>query len=120
MDLQFKIKYFTQIRKRYYASRKKDKTLILNELCKITGLSRKHAIRALALGHFSGKKASGRSKIYSDEAIYHLKKLWHILGHICSKKMVSALPVWIKYYEPEGFTDKIKEEISFRNRYYLQ
>lgn len=111
MDLPFKTKYLSQIRKRYFSSRKKEKTIILNELCSVTSLSRKHAIRVLSKGHISGKKASGRTKTYSNEAIFRLKKLWHILGHICSKKMVSALPVWIKYYEPDGFTDVIKEEI---------
>lgn len=111
MDLPFKIKYLSQIRKRYFCSSKKDKSIILNELCSVTGLSRKHAIRVLSTGHISSKKASGRSKSYSPETAKHLQRLWHILGHICSKKMVSALPVWIKYYEADGFTEKIQDQL---------
>lgn len=111
MTLKFKTQYLDAVRGRYFNSSKKEKSQILNELCSVTGYSRKHAIKALSNGHKKGKKLSGRTKTYSRESIYHLKRLWHILGRICSKKMVSALPTWIKYYENEGFNEALREEI---------
>ena len=72
---------------------KKEKSAILTELCSITGYHRKYAIEILAKGHKTGKKTSGRTKVYSNQSLTHLKKLWHILGRIYSKKMIAALPV---------------------------
>jgi hypothetical protein len=59
----------------------------------------------------TNKKNSGRTRVYSEESVDHLKKLWHILGRICSKKIVAALPVWLEFYGREGFTHLIKEEL---------
>lgn len=112
MTLKFKTAYLDAIRKRYYNGSKKEKSAILDELCNVTGFHRKHAIRILARGHKKGKKASGRTKVYSDECITHLKKLWHIMGRICSKKMVSALPTWLDHYQAVGFNNHIKADLT--------
>ena len=122
MTLEFKTQYLQAIRRRYFNSTKKGKSQILDELCKITGYSRKHAIRILAEGHMTGKKNSGRTIAYSKDARFHLKKLWYIMGRICSKKMVAAIPVWIEFYQKPNFTADIKQEIlsmssSTKDRY---
>jgi len=111
MTLLFKTQYLEAIKARYYNSTKKGKSQILDELCKVTGYSRKHAIRVLAEGHMTGKKNSGRTIAYSQEARYHLKRLWHLMGRICSKKMVAAFPMWLEYYQRADFTPLIKEEL---------
>ena len=111
MTLEFKSSYIKAIRKRYFKATKKEKSAILDELCAITGYHRKGAIEILARGHKNGPKSSGRSKTYSDEAITHLQKLWHLMGRINSKKMVAAFPVWLEYYEATEFNEHIKEEI---------
>lgn len=111
MTLKFKSTYLSAIRERYFKASKKEKSIILDELCQVTGYNRKHTIRVLAKGHKTGRKNSGRKRQYSDLSINHLKKLWHIMGRICSKKMVSALPVWIKYYEDLDHNEAIKEEL---------
>ncbi len=111
MTLDFKSTYIRTIRERYFKSSKKEKSVILDELCSITGYDRKWAIRILAKGHKTGKKASGRSKQYSEESITHLKKLWHIMRRINSKKMVAAFPTWLSFYDGIGFNPQIKEEI---------
>ena len=111
MTLDFKSTYIRTIRERYFKSSKKEKSVILDELCSITGYDRKWAIKILARGHKTGKKSSGRTKQYSDESITHLKKLWHIMRRINSKKMVAAFPTWLEYYNGIGFNKMIKEEI---------
>jgi hypothetical protein len=88
MTLDFKSTYIKAIRERYFKSKKKEKSVILDELCEITGYDRKWAIRILAKGHKTGRKASSRSRQYSPEAVDHLKKLWHVMARINSKKMV--------------------------------
>ncbi len=44
MTLKFKAQYLTQIRKRYFNSSKKQKSIILDELCEVTGFHRKYAM----------------------------------------------------------------------------
>ena len=111
MPLHFKKEYLEAIRRRYFNSSKKEKSKILDELCEITRYNRKYAIRILSQGHKVGPKSSGRTKQYSGNATYHLRKLWHIMGRMCSKKMVAALPVWLSFYEAGGFGPTTKQEI---------
>lgn len=111
MSLKLKMEYLAAIRVRYYNSNKKQKSIILDELCAVTGFNRKYAIRILAIKHIEGKKNSGRKRQYSKDSIKHLQILWVKMGEICSKKIVSALKTWIKYYEAEDFTESIRDEI---------
>lgn len=111
MTLRFKEQYIQAIRERYYKATKRQKSLILDELCEVTGYDRKWAIKILAKGHKKQKNTVGRSRVYSKDSITHLQKLWHILGRICSKKMVAAFPVWLEFYEATGFNEEIKKEI---------
>jgi hypothetical protein len=111
MTLKFKEEYLKAIRDRYFRSNKTGKTQILNELCKVTGYHRKYAIRILAKGHHHGSKNSGRCKMYSETTIFHLKRLWHLMGRMCSKKMVAAFPVWLSYYDAKGFGPLIQAEL---------
>ena len=111
MTLSVKKEYLRAIRDRYFNSSKKQKSLILDELCATAGFSRKYAIKILAIKHKEGKKLSGRSRSYSKESIFHLRKLWHIMDHMCSKKMVAAFPIWIEFYQAPNFTLSVKQEL---------
>jgi hypothetical protein len=111
MKLKFKIEYLSAIRRRYFSARKSEKTRILNELCSVTGFNRKYAIRILAIKHHEGKKLSGRTKNYSERTVTHLKRLWVIMGEMCSKKMVQAIKSWLKYYEDPDCDDFVREEL---------
>jgi hypothetical protein len=69
------------------------------------GYSRKYAIRILNGRIDPGKKKPGPRKKYGPhvvthlEMVTHLEILWRAMGKICSKKMVAAIPIWLKYYE---------------------
>ncbi len=112
MTLSVKKEYLRPIRDRYYNSSKKQKSLILDELCATARFSRKYAIKILAIKHKECKKLSGRSRSYSKEAVFHLRKLWHIMDHMCSKKMVAAFPIWLEFYQAPNFTLSVKQELS--------
>ena len=53
----------------------------------------------------------GRTRLYSKESIFHLRKLWHIMDHICSKKMQAAFPIWLEFYQAPNFTKSVKKEL---------
>lgn len=111
MNLKFRVQYLAAVRKRYYGSRKSEKSKILDELCAVTGYNRKYAIRIMAIKHHEGKKLSGRSKVYSERSIGHLKRLWVIMGEMCSKKMVSALKNWLGFYEDDDCDEDVRAEL---------
>jgi hypothetical protein len=111
MDLKFKIKYLKAVRLRYFGSNRPEKAKILDELCAVVGYNRKYAIRIMAIKHLEGKKRSGKSKVYSERSRDHLKRLWVLMGEMCSKKMVCAFGVWLEFYQDDDFDQSVKEEL---------
>lgn len=109
MSQDLKVEIITKLRLRYQESGKKEKGLILDELCLNFSYNRKYAIRLLRGKSLRIGKKRGRKNTYSDKAISHLKKLWLLMDQLCSKNLVAALPEWLKhYYEAD---DLIKQEI---------
>jgi hypothetical protein len=93
--------YYYAIKERYLKSNKKEKSIILNEFCKICGYNKKYAIRLLnKKDTFKYKKKTGTKPIYaSSEFINALKKIWIATDYICSKRLKAAIPLWLPYYE---------------------
>lgn len=109
MSQDLKSEIITKLRLRYQKSGKKEKGLILDELCVNFEYNRKYAIRLLRGKRVRIGKKRGRKNTYSDKAVSHLKKLWLLMDQLCSKNLVAALPEWLKhYYEAD---DIIKQEM---------
>lgn len=100
MTIELKRSYINIIKKRYTNSTKKEKTLILNEFCLTSNLSRKHAIRALNdKVNLKLTKPGRRAKYDSGEFLFHLVDLWELMGQINSKKMKVAIGLWLPFYK---------------------
>jgi|AntRauTorckE6833_2_1112554.scaffolds.fasta_scaffold29133_2 hypothetical protein len=96
--------YLKKLSKRYKASTKSEKSLILKELCETSGYHKKHAIRLLNTKPIkkSHKKKQGRPKIYPDKAFLEpLKRIWFISDQLCGKRLKMALPLWLPFYGDE-------------------
>ena len=96
--------YLKKLSKRYKASTKSEKSLILKELCETSGYHKKHAIRLLNAKAIkkSQKKKQGRPKIYPDKAFLEpLKRIWFICDQLCGKRLKMALPLWLPFYADE-------------------
>ena len=93
--------YYYAIKERYLKSNKKEKSIILNEFCKICGYNKKYAIRLLnKKDTFKYKKKTGAKPTYaSSEFINALKKIWIATDYICSKRLKAAIPLWLPYYK---------------------
>ncbi|MBC7327392.1 transposase family protein [bacterium] len=87
---------------RYRESTKKEKTLLLNELCTILHWTRSYIARLLRgcgkviyfkgvrfLGEWDSRSIHrrGRKKIYSEEIVPYLLKIWRVAGYISSKHL---------------------------------
>ena len=89
MPIGFKRAYLEEIRFRYKNSTKKLKGAILDEFCRVCGLTRKHGIRILN-GSINPrlKRPGPRSKYQREDVVKSLKELWSLMGQMCSKKLV--------------------------------
>jgi hypothetical protein len=83
-------------KKAYKRSGKKEKTKILDIVCKSTGLSRDRAAwllsgKARTGTAKGGEKKRGRKREYDDKIKWALKELWHIMGFMCGKRMAAGM-----------------------------
>ncbi len=109
MTIEAKQQYLKAIKERYKNSKKKEKTLILNELCINTGYSRNYAIRFLNTNQTSGprKKAGAKNKYPLERLLPHVKALYFAMEQPGAQKLKAALPHWLPFYKAVGFTEQI-------------
>ena len=91
---------------RYRKSPRRQKSLILDEYCATTELSRKHAIRLLNGEIKSHREHPGPKYKYGNDVRRHVVILWGKMGRICSKKLVGAMKDWLPFYE--GISDETR------------
>ena len=90
MEIEFKMEYFKKIYDRYQKASRKLKEKVLDEFCKVCKYNRKYAIYKLngptpADKQYSLKLAEikrRRPKIYSEQAINILEKVWSASGYV--------------------------------------
>jgi hypothetical protein len=94
--------YLEAIRKRYKKANKAEKGKILDEFCAVCGYHRKSALRRLH-GSFRrkvrNKKPGRRSRYDVGEVMKPLKILWLTTDQLASRRLKSAIPLWLPSYE---------------------
>ena len=93
--------YLANLSKRYRTAKKNEKSIILNELCDMSGFHKKHAIRLLNMP----KKIQqpriniGRPSLYPAKLYLEpLKRIWLLSDQLCGKRLKMALPLWLPHY----------------------
>lgn len=99
MTTELKRQYLKRVRLRYHRSSKSRKSIILDEFCEVCDISRKHAIKLMNDDLREHLPRPGRKRVYGTEVDKHLRHLWECMGRMNSKKMKSALPYWLKFYD---------------------
>lgn len=100
-----RMEYVEAVYLRYKKASKKERTIILNELCHNCGYHRKHAIRVL--NHFKqftkpNPKKRGKASVYNKPSIMKpLKVIWRAADLPCSKRLKAILPLWLPSYTEE-------------------
>lgn len=93
---------------RYRSASKKDKAVILAELCELTGWHRDHARKALrqALGPKRvARKRKPRPPVYGEEVLVPLRKVWAVLDAPTGKRLAPFLPEIVAVLERAGELD---------------
>ena len=106
MGTRSKQEYLAVLREGYQkATSKKERSQLIDEAIKNTGLHRKSAIRALNHGQIltssNGSKGVelpkfGRKAEYSDECLEALKKLYRASEYLCSDKLKHMIPILLE------------------------
>lgn len=78
----------------YKKSSKKEKTLLLNKLSKITGYSRKHLMAILPYPLVKRRWQRKRISPYLS-VLKLLKKLWVVSNYACGKRLAPMIPVYL-------------------------
>lgn len=101
--------FFFAIFERYRLAGKKEKKQILDEFCWACGYSRKYAIRLLRSGVEPRRKRPGPAAKYGEKFREILFDVWHLMNRMSAKRMIKALPMWIKFCDSEVLTPEIRE-----------
>ena len=89
--------YAQAIQGRYRKANKKEKTRILDEFTKTTGLHRKAAIRLLnRVKKLQASRRPGRPRKYDNEVVRVLRTAWEAGDRLCSKRLHPFLPEMIR------------------------
>lgn len=95
-----------QICERYRRASKKQKGVILENFCDLTGYTRDHAARLLRVGpppRGAPKKARApRARVYDAEVLFALRRVWATLDGICGKRLAAAMPATVEAMERFG------------------
>lgn len=101
---------------RYRKGRKKDKQQILDEFCETTGYSRGYGRYVLRnhgrevwlagkrriVGDVHKRQQRLRPRVYDDDVVKTLVKLWELLNYLCGKRLVAIMPELIEKLEQFG------------------
>jgi hypothetical protein len=107
VDLKFKMAYFKSIYDRYQKASKRLKAKILDQFCEVCKYNRKYAISKLngpspedrVYSKKTAKKRRRHGRIYDEEVIYILHKVWKAAGYLCSKRLKALIPLWMPWIE---------------------
>jgi hypothetical protein len=111
MSYQACKEYLAVIVDGYKKAPKAEKTRILTEASRITGLSRKHLVRMMTLSkeRLLKRKASGRPKKYPRAMLIpHVQFLWIQMERVSAKRMKANYADWLHLYKADGFTTEMR------------
>lgn len=99
MSQRSRREYLERIRSRYQGAGRKYKKLILDEFCEVCGCERKYAIKLVNRLPKPRKRPPGPRPRYGEAERGVLKRIWEHAEQICSKRLRSALVLWLPFYE---------------------
>lgn len=106
--------YLKKLKLRYFQTNRKSKSLILDEFCATSGLSRKHAISIFNGPPLSRKDQPIPRKKYYDpkQLLEPLKAIWLATDQMCGKRLKAAIPLWLSHYEQMyGLQQEVKQKL---------
>ena len=94
-----------QMARRYERASKSGKSVMLDELCELTGWTRRHARRALlaaAMSSTAPATKAARPRVYGEDVLEPLKKVWAVLGGPAGKRLAPFMAEIVEVLERTG------------------
>ena len=108
-------KALSAYRKQYRGAPRKERGLVLDEFCRLTGYHRKYAIALLGRSAEARASKAGRRRgpTYSPLAIRVLEAIWEAADYPWSVRLRAMLPVWLPWARERirGCTPAIEEQL---------
>jgi hypothetical protein len=105
----------TSFRRRYRAASRRERSGLLDELCKLTGYHRKYAIGLLNAREekTTNRPRRPRRATYSQEALQVLETVWRAAGYPWSVRLKALLPLWLPWARKRlrQFTPEIEGQL---------
>ena len=98
-----------QMAKRYAKATKKDKGPMLDELCELTGWTRRHARRVLVEPATKPRSTPRHRRVYGQEVLGPLRFVWATLGGPAGKRLAPFMQEAIEALERHGEIDLLPE-----------
>lgn len=106
MSLKSRREYLVQIKPRYLKASKEEKSIMLDEYTKVTGLVRKYIIQILSAKVSDKDKKNHvrkrRKATYDVFVVIKLKKLWQLMDYPCGLRMKPMMAEWIRKLKSFG------------------
>ena len=96
MTLQARREYVAEMRRRYAAAPREQRSLLLDEVIAMTGYHRKYAI-ALLRGPARSVRKRRRRRVYGPDVAAALIEVWKASDYPWSVRLKAALPLWLPY-----------------------
>lgn len=102
MSQKSRYEFLLVARGRYEGRGRQGRSRLLDEVCDVCGVSRKHAIKLMGgqmgLGA-PGSRRGGPRRRYGPEEARVLKAIWFAAEQPCGKRLAAALGLWLPHYE---------------------
>lgn len=103
-----------EMAKRYAKASKKQRGVMLDELCALTGYNRSYAARLLRSRARGSppvrRQRRGRKPTYDRRLLVPLRKVWATLGGICGKRLAAAMADTVAALERHGELNLSEDE----------
>lgn len=96
MGPQARREYLLTMRDRYCAAQRTERGRLLDEIVAVTGLHRKHVIRALAREPLRRRRPR-RERCYGPEVVAVLVAIWTAADYPWSLRLKAMLPLWLPW-----------------------
>lgn len=110
-----RMEYLQSIYARYHQATKKEKSLILDEFCKVCHFHRKHALRLLGNALPSARHPRIRRRptfTYSPVVLHAARMIWKASGYLCGQRLKEAIPQWLPALQKRlSLSDKTRQQL---------
>jgi hypothetical protein len=115
MDMRSRNQYLKLLQRRYIGASKEERGRILDEYCENTGQHRKYVIRKIRTPIVvDGRVRRQRRRVYDQDVVVALAKLWKIFDYPCGQRLAPLLKVEVERLRGLGeltVTDEVAEKL---------